>query len=102
MFPRKNPAQLDECPYGCPGRDRAHQRPLTDDELGRLSTRARDAVAHTLGHALICEYCGGVHLRETARQRAAWNSRWCRGSRVAFEQFRLGANLVIAFVDRRP
>ena len=64
MFPRKNPAQLDECPYGCPGRDRAHQRPLTDDELGRLSTRARDAVAHTLGHALICEYCGGVHLRE--------------------------------------
>ena len=64
MLPRKSPAQLDECPYACAGRDRAHQRPLTDDELGRLSTRARDAVAHTLGHALICEYCGGVHLRE--------------------------------------
>ena len=64
MFPRKNPAQLDECPYACPGRDRAHQRPLTEDELGRLSPRARDAVEHTLGHALICEYCGGVHLRE--------------------------------------
>jgi hypothetical protein len=37
---------------------------LTEDEIGRLSPRARDAVEHTLGHALICEYCGGVHLRE--------------------------------------
>jgi hypothetical protein len=64
MFPRKNPAQLDECPYACPGRDRAHQRPLTQGELGRLSPRAREAVERTLGQALICEYCGGVHLRE--------------------------------------
>jgi hypothetical protein len=64
MFARKNQAQLDECPYACPGRDRAHQRPLTQDELRRLSPRAREAVEHTLGHALICEHCGGVHLRE--------------------------------------
>ena len=64
MFPRKNPAQLDECPYGCPGRDKAHQRPLNEEELTRLSARARDAIEHTRGQALICAYCGGVHLRE--------------------------------------
>ena len=64
MLPRKTQAQLDECPYACSGRDRAHQRPLTQGELGRLSPRAREAVERTLGQALICEYCGGVHLRE--------------------------------------
>ena len=64
MFPRKNPAQLDECPYGCPGRDKSHQRPLTEAEWERLSVRAREAVARTRGHVLICDYCGGVHLRE--------------------------------------
>ncbi|HWP90462.1 MAG TPA: hypothetical protein VNM70_21455 [Burkholderiales bacterium] len=29
-----------------------------------MSPRAREAVERTLGQALICEYCGGVHLRE--------------------------------------
>jgi hypothetical protein len=64
MFPRKNPAQLDECPYGCAGRDKLHQRPLTPEEYGRLSDRAREAIEHAPGHALICQHCGGVHLRE--------------------------------------
>jgi hypothetical protein len=32
--------------------------------MERLSERAREAVARTRGHVLICDYCGGVHLRE--------------------------------------
>jgi hypothetical protein len=64
MFPRKTQAELDECPYGCPGRDKAQQRPLTQAELSKLSARARRAVESTLGQARICGHCGGVHLRE--------------------------------------
>jgi hypothetical protein len=51
MFPRKNPAQLDECPYGCPGRDKSHQRLLNESELERLSPRAREAVHLREPHA---------------------------------------------------
>ena len=64
MFPRKNPAQLDECPYGCEGRSEDNQRPLTEDEYARLSERARSTIESTQGEALICSYCGGVHIRE--------------------------------------
>ena len=64
MFPRKTQVELDECAYGCPGRQKAQQRPLTEHEVSRLSDRARHAVKTTLGQALICDNCGGVHLRE--------------------------------------
>ncbi|MEO8441964.1 MAG: hypothetical protein ABI547_05715 [Betaproteobacteria bacterium] len=64
MFPRKKPAELDECPYGCARRDASNQRLLRKHELARLSPSARRAVGRTLGRALICENCGGVHLRE--------------------------------------
>jgi hypothetical protein len=64
MFPRKTQAELDECAYGCSGRQKEQQRLLTENEISRLSDRARHAVDTTLGRALICSYCGGVHLRE--------------------------------------
>ena len=64
MYPQKTQTELDECPYGCAGRQKAQQRPLTDTEISRLSARARRAVEATLGQALICSHCGGVHLRE--------------------------------------
>ena len=56
--------QLDECPLQCKGREKSRQRPLTKDEISRLSNRARQAVEGTLGQARICSYCGCVHLRE--------------------------------------
>jgi hypothetical protein len=64
MFPRKNPAQLDECPYGCEGRDESNQRPLTEEEFARLSDCARETIENTPGQAFICGFCGGVHVRE--------------------------------------
>ena len=64
MFPRKTQVELDECAYGCAGRQKEQQRPLTESEIARLSDRARRAAETTLGQALICSHCGGVHLRE--------------------------------------
>ena len=54
---------LNQCPDKCSGRDSSNQRPLTEDQEGRLSDSARLAIAKASGPPYICTHCGCVYVR---------------------------------------